>query len=68
MMDKSREHLNDANETYFEHMSKALKISLQLFIGSLMAFIHALLPSVFTTSASRKIKKLHSLIENRDNK
>ena len=44
----------------------ALKISLQLLIGSFMAFMHALLPSIFTTSASNKIKKLYSFLENRN--
>tara|TARA_B100001142_G_C14233263_1_gene616253 strand:- start:417 stop:623 length:207 start_codon:yes stop_codon:yes gene_type:complete len=66
MIKKSQEHLNKTKENYFEHMTTALKISFQLLTGSLVAFIHALLPSLFTTSASNKIRELHSLIENRN--
>ena len=46
-------------------MSIALKISFQLLTGALMTFTHAFFPSLFTTSASNKIKKLYSYIENR---
>ena len=66
MIKKSQKHLEQANESYFEHMVIALKISFELLIGSLMAFMHALLPSVFTSSTSNKIKKLYSFIESRN--
>lgn len=66
MIKKSQEHLKQAKENYFKHMSIALKISFQLMIGSIMAFIHALLPSTFTNSASNKIKELNSFVENRN--
>ena len=65
MIKKSQKHLEQTNERYFEHMIVALKISFELLIGSLMAFMHALLPSVFTTNASNKIKKLYSFLESR---
>ena len=65
MIRKSQEHLKKSNENYFEHMIVALKISFQLFTGAMMAFLHALLPSLFTTSASSIIRKLYSFIENR---
>jgi len=66
MIKKSQKHLEQANESYFEHMIIALKISFELLIGSLISFIHALLPSVFTSSTSNKIKKLYSFIESRN--
>ena len=66
MIKKSQKHLKLANENYFEHMEVALKISFQLLIGSLMAFIHALFPSLFTTSTGNKIKKLHLFLEKRN--
>ena len=65
MIKKSQKHLEQTNERYFEHMIVALKISFQLFTGAMMAFLHALLPSLFTTSASSRIRKLYSFIENR---
>lgn len=66
MIKKSKIHLKNTNESYFQHMFAALKISFELFIGSLMALIHGLFPFLFTTGASNKIKKLNSFIENRN--
>ena len=66
MIKKSQQHLEKTNESYFEHMVIALKISSQLIIGAYMAFMHALIPSIFTTSASNKIKKLYSFVEGRN--
>ena len=65
MIKKSKIHLDNANENYFQHMGIALKISFQLLSAAFMAFMHAFLPSIFTSSASNKIKKLYSLVENR---
>tara|TARA_B110000438_G_C15261763_1_gene414438 strand:- start:229 stop:444 length:216 start_codon:yes stop_codon:yes gene_type:complete len=66
MIKKSQQHLGQANEHYFKHMIIALKISLKLLIAAVMAFIHALLPSLFQNSASSRIKKLYSFIENKN--
>jgi len=65
MIKKSKENLNQANESYFQHMGFALNISIQLLNGSVTAFIHAFLPSIFTTNAGSKIRKLYSFVENR---
>ena len=62
MIRKSQVHLEKANENYFKHMSIAMKISIQLLAASLMAFIHALIPFLFTTGASSKITKLYIYI------
>ena len=66
MIKKSKIHLDNANENYFQHMSIALKISFQLLSATFMAFMHAFLPSIFTTSVSNKIKKLYFFVENRN--
>ena len=66
MIKKSQQHLEKVNEHYFEHMTVALRISFQLLIGAVIAFMHGLIPSLFTTSVSDKIKKLYSFIENRN--
>ena len=60
---KSKEHIVDADETYFQHMSVAQNISFQLFKASMMAFIHSLIPALFQTSASKKIINLHNYLE-----
>ena len=65
MIKNSKKHLRDAEENYFQHMGAALKISLKLFVASLQAFFHSIIPALFTKSASSKIKELYLFIENR---
>ena len=65
MIKNSKKHLKDANENYFQHMLAALKISFQLFVASLKALLHSIIPSFFTKSASTKIKELYFFIEER---
>ena len=65
MIKDSKKHLKDAEENYLQHMSAALKISSQLLIASLLAFLHSIIPALFTKSASSKIKKLYLYIESR---
>ena len=62
MIKKSKDHLNSVNENYLEHMLVALKVSFKMFYGSLLALIHGLIPGVFQTSASNKIKELYEFI------
>jgi hypothetical protein len=62
MIKKSKQHLRSVNENYFEHMLIALKVSSNMFYGSLLALIHALIPGLFQTSASNKIKELYEFI------
>ena len=65
MINKSKKHLSETKETYFQHMKIAIKISFELLLGSLMAIIHSFFPAFFQTDASNKIKKLHNFIEER---
>tara|TARA_B110001454_G_scaffold215332_1_gene236539 strand:- start:2263 stop:2466 length:204 start_codon:yes stop_codon:yes gene_type:complete len=67
MIKKAKEHLKDENKTYFQHFKVAFKVSRLMYIGSIQAFLHAVLPGIFKKSASNKIKQLHSLISNRNN-
>ena len=62
MIKKSKQHLRSVNENYFEHMVIALKVSSNMFYGSLLALIHGLIPGLFQTSASSKIKELYEFI------
>ena len=62
MINKSKKHLRSVNENYFEHMLIALKVSSNMFYGSLLALIHGLIPGLFQTSASSKIKELYEFI------
>ena len=62
MIKKSKQHLRSVNENYSEHMLIALKVSSNMFYGSLLALIHGLIPGLFQTSASSKIKELYEFI------
>ena len=62
MIKKSKEHLNSANENYFEHMNIASNVGLKMLSGGLMAFIHVIIPGIFQTDASNKIKELYEFI------
>ena len=68
MIGRSSKHLRETKETYFEHMKIALKISLGMIGGGFKGIVHALVPGIFTTAVSDKIKKLHNYIEDRDKK
>ena len=68
MIKNSKKHLRDAEENYLQHMGAALKIPSQLFMASLQALFHSIIPALFTSSASRKIKELYVYIEERKKK
>ena len=52
-------HLSEVGETYFEHLYRALKVSFILLLTALVCFIHSILPFLFTTFVSNKIKQMH---------
>ena len=47
MLNSSKKHLKDEDESYFIHMFMALKISKDLFNASIKAFTHAFIPAFF---------------------
>jgi len=59
------QHPSSVNETYFEHMRVAYSFSARLGFASLAAFIHAIFPFLFKTTASNLIKKLNAEITTR---
>ena len=65
MIKDSKEHLNEANETYNEHLYAAIKIGLTMIFGGFQAILHALIPGILAKSASNKIKKLYEIVSNR---
>ena len=66
MINKSQNHLKEAKETYLEHMKNAFKISFGMIGGGFKGVIHALVPGLFVTATSNRIKKLYQFIQNRD--
>jgi hypothetical protein len=45
-----------------KHMLIALKVSSNMFYGSLLSLIHELIPDLFQNIASNKIKELYEFI------
>jgi hypothetical protein len=52
-------HLYDVEMTWWSHGKHAWKMSLKLFLLSLTALVHGLLPFIFSSTTSDGIKKLH---------
>ena len=52
-------HLYDVEMTWWSHGKHAWKMSLKLFLLSLTALVHGLLPFTFLSTTSDGIKKLH---------
>ncbi|SFJ10702.1 DUF6356 family protein [Jannaschia pohangensis] len=59
------DHPASVDETYFGHMRFAFGFAGLLFAAGLAALIHALIPPLFETTASRLIRKMHARIEAR---
>ena len=59
------DHPASVDETYFQHMRFAARFSAVLFAAGAAALIHALVPCLFEKTASNRIRKLYSLIDNR---
>ena len=65
MINSSKKHLEEIDESYFQHMKNALKISFEMLVGSFMAIIHSVIPAIFKTGASTKIKDLYIFTQER---
>ncbi len=52
-------HLYDTQMTWIQHAKFAWNLALKLFLLSLSALVHGLLPFMFTSTTSKGINKLH---------
>lgn len=59
------DHPASVGETYFGHMAFAAWFSSRLFMAAFAALIHAFLPFMFETTASRIIRELYERTHNR---
>ena len=59
------DHPADVNESFLQHMGFALRFSGLLFAAAGAALVHALIPCLFKTTASRIIAKLYARTHNR---
>ena len=60
MFDKVRQHLADANKSYFEHQKFAFKASFNCLKSALTAFVHGIYPAFFEYNTSSTIKKMYN--------
>lgn len=52
-------HLKDCNMSYFQHMKRALTISISMWYGAICCFVHAFVPCIFVATATNMVKKLN---------
>ena len=58
MLRSSREHLNEAKESYLEHQGVAFRYGCTCLQAAIMAFIHGVIPGAYKTGASDLVKRL----------
>ena len=51
-------HLKEQNETYLQHLRKAMYYSCCLLVGSACAFVHAIIPCVMTETTTKLVRYL----------
>lgn len=59
------DHPAAVNETYLEHMRFATGFAFWLGVAACAALVHAAVPALCQTTASRILKRLHARIESR---
>ena len=59
------DHPASVDETYFEHMRFASGFAFWLFVAAGAALVHAVVPALCESTASRIIKRLHDRMTNR---
>lgn len=52
-------HPASVGETYWQHLQTALTFGFRMLGGGIACFVHALLPFLFVSTASRCIEQLH---------
>lgn len=65
MIDQSRVHLRNAGEGYWQHFRFATTFGLLAIAAGSAAILHAFIPAMCTSTASRIVRHLSQLIEDR---
>jgi hypothetical protein len=66
MLESSKAHLEDVQESYLQHLAAALLISARLAKASIACAAHAIVPGVCDRTASRCVEQIHhSIIKRR---
>ena len=56
-------HLYENNESYLQHLRKAMSISGLMLVGSGTSFIHGVAPFLVTKTTSNILKKINNKLE-----
>lgn len=59
------DHPASVDETYLQHMRFAFTFAFWLGLAAAAALVHAIIPALCETTASRILKRLHTRIANR---
>lgn len=66
MIQQSRAHLKQAGEGYWQHFRFATTFGLLAIAAGIAALLHAIVPAVCTHTASRIVRHLGALIDDRN--
>ena len=61
MIRSSKLHLQEVQETYFQHQGVAFGYGFNCLKAALMAFIHGIVPGFYKTGASDLVKELSTI-------
>jgi len=56
-------HLKDSKMSYFEHLSFAMKLAVQLNVMAFVSFIHAIFPFMLQNHVSSGVKDLNDKLQ-----
>ena len=56
-------HLKENNESYLQHLLKAMSISGLMLVGSSTAFVHSIAPLLLTNTTSNILKTINKRLE-----
>lgn len=65
MIRQTREHLRQAGETYWQHFRFATTFGLLAMAAGIAAILHAFIPALCSSTASRIVRHLAQLLEDR---
>ena len=63
MPNRFTEHPLSVGETYGEHFREAITFAKDLFLAAFACTIHSIIPWLFTTTASKKVKVLNRTMQ-----
>lgn len=61
-------HPHSVGETYFEHLKFTVFIFVYLIITAFATLTHGLIPFLFTTTGSARIRRLNDIVQSRIHK